>query len=74
MIVQAHDLKLSRGTHKFTRINGSLDEYINEEFRFEEITNRSETKQWGSFTAEKTYSYDETFYAEQSEQPQQPML
>lgn len=66
LYMQSNNLKLSEGTHEFTRINGKLDEYINEEFRFEEITNRSETKQWGSFTAEKTYSYDETFYAVQS--------
>ena len=37
LYMQANNLKLSKGTHKFTRINGSLDEYINEEFRFEEI-------------------------------------
>ena len=28
--------------------------------------NESETEKWGSFTAEKTYSYDESFYAVQS--------
>ena len=35
--MQANNLKLAEGIHKFTRINGSLDEYINEEFKFEEI-------------------------------------
>ena len=28
--------------------------------------NEGETEKWGSFTAEKTYSYDESFYAVQS--------
>ena len=37
LYMQANNLKLSTGTHKFTRINGNLDEYINEEFQFEEI-------------------------------------
>ena len=37
LYMQANNLKLSEGTHEFTRINGSLDEYINEEFQFEEI-------------------------------------
>jgi len=37
LYMQANNLKLSTGTHEFTRINGSLDEYINEEFQFEEI-------------------------------------
>ncbi len=37
LYMQANNLKLSKGTHKFTRINGSLDEYINEEFHFEDI-------------------------------------
>ena len=66
LYMQSNNLKLSEGTHKFTRINGNLDEYINEEFRFEEIANKSKAKQWGSFTADKTYSYDESFYAVQS--------
>lgn len=37
LYMQANNLKLSVGEHEFTRINGSLDEYINEEFQFEEI-------------------------------------
>lgn len=37
LYMQANNLKLKEGTHKFTRINGTLDEYINEEFHFEEI-------------------------------------
>ena len=37
LYMQANDLKLSEGTHEFTRINGSLDEYINQEFQFEKI-------------------------------------
>ena len=42
LYMQSNNLKLSEGTHEFTRINGSLDDYINKEFRFEEITNKSE--------------------------------
>ena len=37
LYMQANNLKLSTGTHEFTRINGNLEEYINEEFQFEEI-------------------------------------
>ena len=37
LYMQANNLKLSAGTHNFTRFDGSLDEYINEEFQFEEI-------------------------------------
>ena len=37
LCMQANNLKLSAGTHNFTRFDGSLDEYINEEFQFEEI-------------------------------------
>ncbi|MBE6606058.1 MAG: hypothetical protein E7635_03375 [Ruminococcaceae bacterium] len=37
LYMQANNLKLSTGTHEFTRINGNLGEYINEEFQFEEI-------------------------------------
>lgn len=35
--MQANNLKLSEGTHEFTRFDGSLDDYINKEFQFEEI-------------------------------------
>ena len=42
LYMQANNLRLSTGTHEFTRINGSLDDYINKEFRFEEKTNKSE--------------------------------
>ena len=42
LYMQANNLRLSTGTQEFTRINGSLDDYINKEFRFEEITNKSE--------------------------------
>ena len=37
LYMQANNLKLSAGEHEFTRFDGSLDEYINEEFQFEEI-------------------------------------
>ena len=37
LYMQSNNLKLSEGTHKFTRIGGSLDEYLNEEFQFEKI-------------------------------------
>ena len=37
LYMQANNLKLSEGTHEFTRIGGSLDEYLNEEFQFEKI-------------------------------------
>lgn len=35
--MQANDLKLSEGTHHFDRIDGTLDEYLNEQFKFEPI-------------------------------------
>lgn len=35
--MQANDLKLTEGTHSFDRIDGSLDEYLNEQFEFEPI-------------------------------------
>ena len=35
--LKSNNLKLSEGTHKFTRIGGSLDEYLKEEFQFEKI-------------------------------------
>ena len=38
LYMQANNLKLSEGTHEFSRINGSLDEYINKEFQFEKIS------------------------------------
>ena len=37
LYMQANNLKLTGGTHEFTRINGNLDEYLNEEFQFEKI-------------------------------------
>ena len=37
LYMQANDLKLAAGTHEFNRINGSLDEYLNEEFEFVKI-------------------------------------
>ena len=37
LYMQANNFKLSEGTHEFTRIDGSLDEYINQEFQFEKI-------------------------------------
>ena len=37
LYMQSNNLKLSAGEQKFTRFDGSLDEYINEEFKFEEI-------------------------------------
>ena len=37
LYMQANNLKLAEGTQRFKRINGSLDEYINKEFKFESI-------------------------------------
>ena len=37
LYMQANDLKLSEGTHHFDRIDGTLDEYLNEQFKFEPI-------------------------------------
>ena len=37
LYMQANNLKLSAGIHEFSRTNGKLDEYINEEFQFEKI-------------------------------------
>lgn len=37
LYMKANNLKLAEGTHTFSRRNGSLDEYINEEFTFEII-------------------------------------
>ncbi|MBR4892948.1 MAG: hypothetical protein IKZ35_03075 [Clostridia bacterium] len=37
LYMQANNLKLSVGTHRFDRIDGTLEEYLNEEFRFETI-------------------------------------
>ena len=37
LYMQANNLKLSTGTHEFTGFDGKLDEYLNEEFQFEEI-------------------------------------
>lgn len=34
LYMQANGLKLAEGVQKFSRNNGSLDEYINKEFRF----------------------------------------
>ena len=37
LYMQANDLKLSEGTHHFDRIDGTLDEYLNEQIKFEPI-------------------------------------
>ena len=37
LYMQANDLKLSEGTHHFDRIDGTLYEYLNEQFKFEAI-------------------------------------
>lgn len=37
LYMQANNLKLSAGTHKFNRVDGTLEEYLNEEFKFEAI-------------------------------------
>lgn len=37
LYMKANNLKLSSGTHRFNRIDGTLEEYLNEEFRFEPI-------------------------------------
>ena len=37
LYMQANNLKLSVGTHRFNRVDGTLEEYLNEEFKFEVI-------------------------------------
>ena len=37
LYMQANNLKLSVGTHRFNRVDGTLEEYLNEEFKFETI-------------------------------------
>lgn len=37
LYMHANDLKLKEGTHRFNRKNGTLDDYLNEEFAFEPI-------------------------------------
>lgn len=37
LYMQANNLKLSAGTHRFNRLDGTLEEYLNEEFKFEVI-------------------------------------
>ncbi len=37
LYMQANNLKLSVGTHRFNRLDGTLEEYLNEEFKFEVI-------------------------------------
>lgn len=37
LYMQANNLKLSEGTHIFNRVDGTLEEYLNEEFKFEAI-------------------------------------
>ena len=39
LYMQANDLKLSEGIHHFDRIDGTLDEYLNKQFKFETIKN-----------------------------------
>ncbi len=68
LYMQANNLKLSEGTHEFTQINGNLDEYINQEFRFEKITENSiedETKANADYIVEVPISDVETIVNEQ---------
>ena len=37
LYMKANNLKLSEGTHRFNRIDGTLEEYLKEEFKFESI-------------------------------------
>lgn len=37
LYMQANNLKLSEGTHRFDRMDGTLDKYLNEQFKFESI-------------------------------------
>ena len=37
LYMQANNLKLKEGTHSFDRLDGTLDDYINEQFIFESI-------------------------------------
>ncbi len=37
LYMQANHLKLAEGIHRFNRIDGTLDEYLNEQFKFEPI-------------------------------------
>ena len=37
LYMQANNLKLSEGVHRFRIQNGSLDDYLNEDFKFEVI-------------------------------------
>lgn len=37
LYMQANDLKLAEGTHRFDRVNGTLEKYLTEEFKFEPI-------------------------------------
>ena len=37
LYMKANNLKLSEGIHRFNRIDGTLEEYLEEEFRFETI-------------------------------------
>ena len=37
LYMQANNLKLKEGTHRFSIKNGELDDYLNEEFAFEPI-------------------------------------
>lgn len=36
LYMEANNLKLCSGKHRFNRVNGTLDEYLNDEFKFEE--------------------------------------
>ncbi len=37
LYMQANNLKLTNGVHSFNRSDGTLDEYLNEQFKFESI-------------------------------------
>ncbi len=37
LYMEANNLKLCSGKHRFNRVSGTLDEYLNKEFKFEKI-------------------------------------
>lgn len=68
LYMEANNLKLSPGTHRFNRINGTLEEYLNEEFRFEQIegvSSKTETDEKFDYIAEVPVVDVESIAAEQ---------
>ena len=54
-----HQLKLTEGTHEFNRTNGTFDELVNENFRFEELNiifDRDMALKTGEILLEKYFS------------------